>query len=321
MSAGRAIRMVVVGSLNMDLCVRVPRLPEPGETVAGRSLERSPGGKGANQAVAASRLGASASLVGSVGTDSFGTELTRGLTAEGVDVAAVTYSATAPTGVAMIIVEASGENMITLAPGANGELRPADLAGLGPMLADADALLLQLEIPLATVRAAARTARDHGVPVILNAAPLPLVDAELLDLLHLTDLLVVNETEAAGLTGLDRADPAATAVALRRLGPPEVVLTLGAQGAVAADAAGVHQVPPFAVDAVDAVGAGDAFCAELVLARAGCDTPGALAAATGRACAAGALATTRPGAQTAAPWRAEVDRLLAEQRGVGSHAR
>jgi ribokinase len=313
--------VIVVGSVNMDLCVRVPRLPEPGETVAGRSLERSPGGKGANQAVAASRLGASASLVGSVGTDSFGTELTRRLTAEGVDVTAVTYSATAPTGVAMIIVEASGENMITLAPGANGELRPADLAGLGPMLADADALLLQLEIPLVTVRAAARTARHHGVPVILNAAPLPLVDAELLDLLRLTDLLVVNETEGAGLTGLDRADPEATAAALRRLGPPEVVLTLGAHGAVAADATGVHRVPPFAVDAVDAVGAGDAFCAELVLARAECGTADALATATGRACAAGALATTRPGAQTAAPWRAEVDRLIAEQRGVGSHAR
>jgi ribokinase len=303
--------IVVVGSLNLDLAVRVPHLPKPGETLLGEDFERRPGGKGANQAVAAARLGARARLVGLVGSDLFGADLRGHLDAEGVDVDTVGRAEEAPTGVAMIVVAPDGENMITLAPGANDRLGPQELAALPGLLEDADALLLQLEVPVPAALAAARMASAADVAVVVNAAPLPPVSQDLLDLIGLADVLVVNETEAAGLTGIDAvSDSEAAARALLALGPGAAVITLGRRGAVAADGTGVNEVPAFAVEAVDAVGAGDAFCAELAIARAG----GALdvATATRRACAAGALATTRIGTQSALPRRAEVDRLLDE---------
>ncbi|MEV6925682.1 ribokinase [Dactylosporangium sp. NPDC051485] len=306
--------VVVVGSLNMDLRVRVPRLPRPGETVPGGDLERGAGGKGGNQAVAARRLGVSTTMIGRVGDDEFADQLSTTLAEAGVDIGGVT-PVPGPTGTALILVDPTGENMITISPGANGRLRPDGLGALNQQLRTAGVLLLQLEIPIETCLAAARLARAAGVPVVLNAAPLPpTVDGALLELIVLADLLVVNETEAAGLisdatSSAAGADPHAYALALRRLGPPEVVVTLGADGAVLAGLDGHSQhVPAFPIEVLDAVGAGDAFCAELAVARATGERD--LHVAVRRACAAGALAATRLGAQSALPSRPEVDALL-----------
>ncbi|MCW2875947.1 MAG: hypothetical protein JWQ95_47 [Sphaerisporangium sp.] len=285
----------------------------------GGDLERGAGGKGANQAVAARRLGARTAMIGRVGDDEFGAELRAALAEAGVDIAGVA-SVTGPTGTALILVDPAGENVITISPGANGRLRPDGLGGLTGQLGTAGALLLQLEVPVQTSTAAARLARDAGVPIVLNAAPLPTtVDEPLRRLIGLADLLVVNETEAAGLigdaaTGPVEADPHAYALAMRRLGPAEVVVTLGAKGAVLVGLDGrSRHVPAFHIEVVDAVGAGDAFCAELAVARA--TGVRELDIAVRRACAAGALAATRPGAQSALPSRYEVDALLAAPDG------
>ncbi|WP_280701390.1 ribokinase [Kitasatospora sp. GP82] len=309
--------VIVVGSLNMDLTVRVPRLPTPGETVSGADAVQGAGGKGANQAVAAARLGGRVRLVGLVGDDGFGNELRHNLRAEGVDERAVGTLPGIATGLALIVVQQDGENAITLAPGANRQLDEAALARLtdgdpARYAAHADVMLLQLEVPVTTVLAAARSARSVGVPTVLNAAPLPPFDQHLRELLGESDVLVVNETEAvallagAGLTSEDSWPH--RAAALRSLGPDLVVITLGAAGAVAADGEGPLAQPGFPVEAVDTVGAGDSFCAGLALALAARSTP---AEALRRACAAGALATVGTGAQAALPTTAEVDHLIA----------
>ncbi|TDD73527.1 ribokinase [Actinomadura rubrisoli] len=313
---GEAVRLLVVGSVNMDLTVTVPRLPECGETVLGGDAARIPGGKGANQAVAARRLGAAVRMVGSVGDDDFGAELREAMDREGVDVTGVEVAAGAATGLAMIMVRPDGENAIAVAPGANRALGPS--AGRAVAGGGAEsALLLQLEIPVDACVAAAAEARRLGLLVVLNAAPSPqAVDASMTRLLELVDVLIVNEVEAATLHqalhgspafGAD-ADWAAVAAALRRLGPDRVVVTLGADGAVGADPAGTFRIPAFPVAAIDAVGAGDAFCAALTIAVAA-GRP--LREAARRGCAAGALATTRRGAHDALPREAEVDALLA----------
>lgn len=283
--------VAVIGGLNMDLAVRVERLPAPGETVSGAEAVRGPGGKGGNQAVAAARLGVRARMIGMLGDDPFGEELRRNLVAEGVDVGAVGTAAGTATGMALIVVQADGENTITLSPGANARLVPS-AAGA------ADVLLMNLEVPLDAVVAAAQSTDALRV---LNAAPF--LGADISELLQQVDVLVVNETEAAGLLGGPVGDPRA----LLALGPGTAVLTLGAEGAVAATADRTWTQKGFSVAAIDAVGAGDAFCAALAVALgsgAGIDV------ALRRACAAGALATTRPGAQAALPTRAEVDQLL-----------
>ncbi|NUW37009.1 ribokinase [Nonomuraea sp. SMC257] len=299
----RELELVVVGSLNMDLTVPVTRLPGRGETVAGAAVVRVAGGKGANQAVAAARLGARVRLVGQVGDDALGRELLAAVAGEGVDVSGV-RQVPAATGMAMIVVEDGGENMITVASGANRLFHltapgSSALMTTGLDLATADALLLQLEIPVAACLAAARQARAHGVPVVLNAAP---YTQGLDDLLPLVDLLIVNESEADALCG--GTDPAG----LLALGPRAAVVTLGGRGARGRDAGGGCEAPSFQVPVVDAVGAGDTFCAQLALAHAA-GLP--LAEAVRRACAAGALATTAHGAQTAMPTGGQVERLLA----------
>ncbi|MCZ4098807.1 ribokinase [Streptomyces sp. So13.3] len=310
-------RLVVVGSLNMDLSVTVPRLPRPGETVSGADVVRGPGGKGGNQAVAAARLGARVRMVGLLGDDAHGVELRAALTAEGIDDSAVGTLPDTASGLALIVVQHDGENTITLSPGANHHLDEATLRSLteGLVANSADTVLLQLEVPLPTVLAAAREARAAGALTVLNAAPLPGPGPLPAELLRAVDVLIVNETEAAGLLGLPDVpsggrdeDWTARADQLRRLGPGTVVVTLGAAGAVAADARGPLTEPGFPVDAVDAVGAGDAFCAQLAIAL-GLGSP--LAESVRRACAAGAVAATRRGAQNALPTRAEVDSLLA----------
>ncbi|MFI5527524.1 ribokinase [Kitasatospora sp. NPDC051853] len=315
-------KVVVVGSVNVDLAVRVPHLPRPGETVSGGGLEQGTGGKGANQAVAAARLGARTALVARVGADEFGRRAREALAEAGVEVSAVTTAAAA-TGTALIVIGPDGENTITVSPGANAELDPAGVEAQAGRLAGAGALLLQLEVPVATCLAAARSAKAAGVPVVLNAAPLPTeIGADLRELIAAADVLVVNEVEAAGLLGGDGGGDGVGEVvgvpaALGRFGPGEVVVTLGSRGAVhtGPDGAGVR-VPAFAVEAVDAVGAGDAFCAALAVARAEGTTD--LGTAVRRASAVGALATTGRGAQGALPTRAEVDAFLAGRTGVPS---
>jgi len=315
------VRLLVVGSVNMDLTVTVPRLPEGGETVLGGDAVRTPGGKGANQAVAARRLGAEVRMVGLVGDDVFGTQLLEAIAGEGVDVTDVGAAAGAATGLAMIMVQSDGENAIAVAPGANAAFGPDTAHGVAGDGAE-KALLLQLEIPVDACVVAATEAKQRGMLVVLNAAPSPrAVDAPMARLLRLVDLLIVNEGEATTLYRAlrrssasgeqnpdDQQDEAALAAALRRLGPDQVVVTLGADGAVGAAANGTFRAASFPLTAVDAVGAGDAFCAALTIAVAE-GLP--LREAMRRGCAAGALAVTRHGAQGSLPHRAEVDALLA----------
>ncbi|MGC4792325.1 ribokinase [Micromonospora sp. DT178] len=293
----RQTRVVVVGSANMDLVGTAPALPRPGETLLGTDFVMVPGGKGANQAVAAARAGASCAFLGAIGSDSFGVTLRARITAAGVDTGQLrtTYGT---SGVALVMVNAEGENAILVSPGAN-----ASMTGLTePELTavrGADVLLAQLEIPVATVTEAALAARAAGTRVVLNAAPAVPVPPELL---AATDLLVVNETEAQALTGRGRDEPSA----LLDLAP-RAVLTLGAEGAWYGDRDGtaVH-VPAVKVDVVDSTAAGDAFTAALAVAWGeGRDVVDAVrwAAAAGAACA------RRLGASVALPTRAEIDEL------------
>ncbi|MCM0678512.1 ribokinase [Micromonospora phytophila] len=290
-------RVVVVGSANMDLVGAAPTLPRPGETVLGTDFVMVPGGKGANQAIAAARAGASCAFLGAIGSDSFGVTLRARITAAGVDTGQ-TRTAYGTSGVALVMVNAQGENAILVSPGAN-----TSMTGLTePELAavrEADVLLAQLEIPVGTVTEAAVAARAAGTRVVLNAAPAVPLPAELL---AATDLLVVNENEAQALTGRGRHEPHA----LLELAP-RAVLTLGADGAWYGDRDGtaVH-VPAVKVDVVDSTAAGDAFTAALAVAWGeGRDLVDAVrwAAAAGAACA------RRLGASVALPRRAEIDEL------------
>lgn len=300
-------RIVVVGSLNMDLVTEAPKIPAPGETVIGGDLCTVPGGKGANQAVAAARLGAHAAMVGRLGNDVFAARLRDNLAAEGVDLTHVQETAVA-SGVALIVVDAQGQNSIVVAPGANARLAPADVQAAESVIAAADVILLQLEVPLESVLRAAQLAHEAGVTVVLNPAPAhPLPDG----LLALVDILIPNETETASLSGLpvDSTEAIEAAAArLRERGVAAVVLTLGARGALLAEKSGTHHFPAFAVDrVVDTTAAGDAFVAALATSVAE-GRPFREAVVWGNA--AGALAVTRHGAQPSLPRREEVEALL-----------
>lgn len=296
--------VVVVGSLNLDLVVVVSRVPAVGETVAGSDVFRHPGGKGANQAVAAHRLGARTVLVGAIGDDPFGTDLRTALTGEGLPLDQVTTVEGAASGTAMIVVGNDGDNMIVVSPGANGLLDGAALAGLDAVLAPQSVLVLQLEVPLATCIEAARLARRLGATVLLNASPLPkLDDPAFADLLRIVDVLVVNETETLRLTARDDrpADAdgwAGLAAALHAAGPVTVVVTLGADGAASSSPEGIGIHDAFPVEVVDTTGAGDTLCGALA---AGLAEGLPLAEAVRRGCAAGAIACTAVGAQSAMP--------------------
>jgi ribokinase len=315
----RAPHVVVVGSVNIDLVFRVPRLPRPGETLAGDGMATVPGGKGANQAVAAARLGARVSLVGRVGDDAFGPRLRAGLDAEGVAVDHVRTAPDCPSGVALIGVEPSGENAIVIVAGANGRLTPEDVRDADEVIRSADVLLLQLEVPLETVVAAVAAARRHGVRIILDPAPAP--TGPLPEALRAVDVLSPNQTEAEALTRIVVPDPEAArraAEALRRDGAASVVIKLGAAGALVSEGSGPPEwVPTARVEAVDTTAAGDAFTAALAVELAG-GVPLREAARLG--CAAGTLAVTRHGAQPAMPTRGEVEAFLpriARQGGEG----
>lgn len=297
-------RVAVVGSLNMDITVGVPRLPRAGETVLGGESRFAGGGKGANQAVAAARLGAAVSLVGRLGRDAHGRVLHSLARADGIDLRGVSRGPQ-PTGLALILVGERGENLIAVAPGANAALTPADVARASSRIQAADVLVAQLEVPLETVAAAVRVARDAGVTVLLNAAP---ARGDLADLLPLVDVLVVNEVELAALAGSAPAhDEAAAVRRLRERGVSRIVVTLGARGALAADGDGMQVIPGAAVQVVDTTGAGDCFVGGLAT-RLASGAP--LADAVRYACAAAALSCTRHGAQPSMPTAAEVDAAL-----------
>lgn len=311
-------RVIVLGSLNMDLVVPLPRLPRTGETVIGERLQRFPGGKGANQAVAAARLGAEVAMVGRVGRDSFGDELLSNLAADGVVIEGVDSDPNEPTGAALILVEEGGENMIAVARGAGRLVGAADVARATKGLRERDVLLLQLEIPLAAVAAAAQAAKAAGARVILNAAPAAPLEAGLLPQL---EVLVVNEIEAEVLLGRPAADPRQAEEAARAavaLGARSAVVTLGAGGAVLAEGEGIHHIEPQRVQAVDATGAGDAFVGALAAALT---TGVALVEAAKLAGAAGAAAVTKPGAQASLPRLEDLRRLFGIEWPVQTKAR
>jgi ribokinase len=300
----------VVGSANIDLTFRTPRLPAAGETVAARDFHFGCGGKGANQAVMAARLGARVRLVATVGADAFGQQLVENLRASGVDTEHVGVDGTRPTGMAAVLVDDGARNCIAVAPGANGALTPGDVRGAAASLRAARVLLCQLETPPAATLEAFHIARAAGVRTVLNPAPAqPLGD----ELFGLTDLCVANESEVQLLTGADPGTPegaAAAADALRRRGVRVAIVTLGARGCLLADGGKPEHFPAHPVRAVDPTGAGDAFLGALAAALA--EGIG-LRDAVGCANAAAALAVTRPGAQGSFPSRAEVETLLASQ--------
>jgi ribokinase len=297
------LRCLVIGSLNMDLIVQVRRLPGPGETVVGEDLLHAAGGKGANQAVAAARLGAEVSMVGRVGHDAFGRELSRSLRDADVSTRWV-QGAERPTGAALIFVDERGENSIALAPGANFELLPEDVPRRA--IEASEVLVAQLEVPLASIEEAFRLARLASVRTVLNSAPASRVPGSLLDL---ADVLICNEVELAQLAGHSIApgEEMAAAREVQRSARQIVVVTLGSRGALAITDSEVAVARAFAVEVVDTTGAGDAFVAGFVVGRwfeAGVQE------ALRWGCAAGGLATTRRGAQPSMPTLEDVSRLL-----------
>ena len=308
--------IVVVGSINVDLVVRVAILPRPGETVLGGRFASVPGGKGANQAVAAARAGGRTTFVARVGDDSMGHAAINAFRAEGIETDFITITPHGPTGVALILVDASGENSIAVAGGANDRLCTDDIERARPAIEAADVILLQLEVPLEAVAHAVTIAKAAGTRVILNPAPARPLPAAIL---ARVDILTPNETEGESLASQSHApepsaaDADALAGTLLGLGPRAVVVTRGAAGALVATAEDRTHVPAFPVEPRDTVAAGDVFngCLAVMLAE-GLD----LVAATRFAAAAAAISVTREGAQTSAPHRGEIDAFLAARSGV-----
>jgi ribokinase len=302
-------RITVVGSLNMDLVVRSARIPSPGETILGHEWVTVPGGKGANQAVAAARMGGQVSMIGRVGTDTFAQPLLDNLTTANIDYAHVRRDPHSATGIALITVDDHGENSIVVVSGANMRLSPQDVDAAGQTIASSRVLLLQLESPLETVIHAAQYAHQQGVTVVLNPAPALALPEHLYPLV---DIIIPNETETALLTGLPVDTPSALGNAARALlakGVQRVILTLGSQGALIADEGGIQRVPAFQVKPVDTTAAGDAFVGAFAVALSE-GQPLEQSVRWGNA--AGALATTKLGAQTSLPNRAQVLARLGE---------
>jgi ribokinase len=297
----------------MDLVFRLPRMPEVGETIMGQEFLQLPGGKGANQAVAAARQGAEVHFVGAVGNDVFGQQALRSLAEEGIATDQVLSSATAASGVAGIFVDGGGANSIAIAPGANELLTVAQVEAAGELIASSDFLVCQLESPLESVRRAIEIARQHAVQVVFNPAPAqPLDDA----LLSLVDYLVVNETEATQLSGIpayQREDAARAAEALRARGAGTVLLTMGELGVIVADGDGSRFTEAVRVEAIDSTAAGDTFVGSFTVALARGQR---LDAAVTEAQYAAALTVTRIGAQGAIPTRDEVIHLMTQRRGL-----
>ena len=294
-------RVLVVGYANVDFTVALERLPERGETVSEGTLLVARGGKGANQAVAARRLGAEVRLIGCVGDDASGRDVRAGLAQEGIDVAGLATSMDAATGTALILVDRAGGNQIGVAPGANRALEVRHVEARADDFAWAEIVVTSCEIPLPCVAATLALARRHRATTILNPAPVPRAPIDRLDLV---DYLTPNAGEAARLSGVSGEDAAADALVARGAGA--VIVTLGETGALCRGRAGAHRVPGIKVEAVDTTAAGDAFNGALAVALA---ERRDIVAALRFANAAAALACTKHGAQPSLPSRAEVDRL------------
>jgi ribokinase len=299
--------IVVIGSINMDLVVKTRRAPQAGETITGEHFATIPGGKGANQAAAIARLGGSVSMIGCVGEDAFGAQMRENLAAVGVDVSQVSSSKTLPSGTATIIVEESGENRIIIVAGANGAVQEGLVDQGQHLIEQASFLVLQFEIPLPTVEYALKVAKESGVETILNPAPALKIDPAVLPLI---DYLIVNETEATHLSGIQVDDlPSATAAAqaLKQSGCGAVAVTLGEHGALILQEGDPIHIPAPSVKVVDTTAAGDAFVGALAVSLA---RGLSLAEASRYAVAAGSLAVTKFGAQPSLPTQDEVASLL-----------
>lgn len=301
--------IVVLGSLNMDLIVRTARIPRPGETVHGNDFRTVPGGKGANQAAAAARLGADVTMLGRVGQDAFGDAMLDNMMVQGVDTGHILRDRREPSGIALIEVQEDGDNSIVVAPGANGRVSIDDVDRATDLIWGASFLVAQFEVPLPVVRYAIGVAASKGVPVVLNPAPAYAVNAAFLEGVT---FLVVNETEAETLTGLPvtgLAGARAAATELQAMGVPVVIVTLGGDGALLMGEGHNLHVPARSVEVVDTTAAGDAFIGGLVASLdRGLDLPDAVRYAT----CAGTLATTVLGAQTSLPDKAAVDAFYRE---------
>jgi ribokinase len=300
-------RITVLGSINMDLVIRCAHLPQRGETIIAESVAEVSGGKGANQAVAAARLGAEVTMIGSVGDDAFADRLLENLEREQVDVSHVSRRSLCASGLAIVAVERSGENSIMVVPGANGTLSLEDVRKSADIIRQSDALLLQLEVPVETVIAAMQFARESGTRVIVNPAPVPQpFPKELLD----ADLICPNESEAEFILGVDigsiEAGQRAAAELVSR-GARYAIITLGGRGAIVCDGRSTEWVQPFPIEPVDTTAAGDAFAGALAV-RWSAET--GLIEAARFACAAGAVAATRAGAQPGMPTVSDVEQLM-----------
>jgi ribokinase len=305
MAEGR--KVLVFGSLNMDLVVKTEQVPEGGQTLTGQEFITIPGGKGANQAVAISKMGCGAAMVGRVGKDGFGEEMVANLERNGVDTSHVKCEASVSSGIAMIIVEASGENRILIVPGANGKVGIEDVDHAAPLFDQASLLVMQFEVDLEAVKYAAVLARKKGIPVLVNTAP-PAMPPE--GLLEMVDYLVLNEHEATFITGQPVSDPQSAETAAKLLlakGPRVVMVTLGAQGVVYATGEIAKHIPAFKVKAVDTTAAGDAFIGGFAAALG---WESSLEEKIRFANAAGALAATKLGAQSSIPSLEEVQSFL-----------
>ena len=302
------VSILVLGSINMDLVVRTPHIPLPGETVLGSDFRTFPGGKGANQAVAAARQGAKVTFIGRVGRDDFGLQLMDKLKSEGIDTKYISVDDTSPSGIASITLDEHGENCIVVAPGANYTLTKNHINQAENAFKTADILLTQLEVPLEVIILATKKASELGLKIVLNPAPAQVLPEELLGMV---DILIPNENECEILSGLPvnaLSDIEEASIALLNKGVGCVIVTMGYRGAFIKELnqPGIH-IPAFHVDVVDTTAAGDSFVGTLAVALAEGES---ISGAVERSCAAGALATTRLGAQPSIPTRLDVFQLL-----------
>jgi len=308
------LKLLVVGSLNMDLVATVETLPQLGETVTGKRFDTYPGGKGANQAVAAARMGASVAMLGAVGQDDYGHRLLEGLTQDGIDVQGIRSLPDTPTGVALITVSADGHNTITIIPGANGAVQPSDLDLSADEFSACDLVILQLELPMDTVVRAAELARSFGKKVVLNPAPYQPLPRTLV---QCVDVLVVNEIEGLQMSGLEKSGdggapeqglygnglaPEDVMGALMALGFPVVLMTMGAEGVYFSGEGRTGHLPAAKVKAVDTTAAGDTFTGVFAAFWRSVGLEKAIELAIEAA----GIAVTRPGAQTSIPFEREL---------------
>lgn len=307
-------KIAVLGSINMDLVARCARLPRPGETLTCTSFDQVFGGKGANQAVASARAGGMVSMIGRVGQDVFAERLRNNLIGNRIDCEAVWTTSATPSGLAMIVVADSGENQIVVIPGSNGCVSVDDVERSEERIKNSDCLLLQLEVPLATVLRAIELAKQHGVRVILDPAPVP--DGTMPDALFQVDLICPNETEARRLTQVHDESIESMQLAAEKLyqrGAKAIAITLGKHGTLVFDGTSMQRVESIAIDVIDTTGAGDAFAGALAVRWSETED---LISAVRWANIAGALAASRLGAQAGIAARADIERRWAREHST-----